>query len=245
MDHINALFEGQELSEEFKVKATAIVESALAEREAVIREAVETELKADYEARIEERVKELEQVTESYISEEVMPSIDKYLTAAVNEWLEENKVGIEANAKVQMAESFLHGLVGLAGSHNLKISEAESTQIAELEAKLEAVKESLNQLTDRNIALIEENQSFKKSAVAGSITADLSEAQKDKIAGIVERIEFKDEDQYAAAVKSIVESYFPVSAKPEVEETVVNKPAKVDESAKSYTSRLMESVLAG
>ena len=66
--HMDAMFNGEELSEDFKTKASTIFETALNERV----EAIETELKAEYDNRLIEQTEtlktELTQQLDSYLS---------------------------------------------------------------------------------------------------------------------------------------------------------------------------------
>lgn len=244
-EHIKALFEGQELSEEFKVKTSAIFEAALEQKAVEIRESVTAELQEDFVAKTEEKLKSLDEATQAYIAEEVLPTIDKYLTAAVNEWIVENRIALESGSKVALAESFLTGLVGLAESHNLSIPEGNYDKLAELEASLTEMKETVNTLTTKNIELQTENTKYQMSEIVKSLTQELSESQVEKFLPVVDKVEFKSVEQYSAAVKSLVESYYPAEA---VEAVVKDeeKPAVIKESTKleSYASSLLAKALA-
>lgn len=239
--HIKALFEGQELSEDFKAKTSTIFEAALDEQAKQIRESVTAELQEAYETKTEEKLKQLDEVTQSYISEEVLPTIDKYLTAAVNEWIEENRIALESGSKVALAESFISGLVGLAESHNLSIPESTQDKISELETSLAEAKESANVLVTKNIELQAENVKHQKSEIVKSLTKELSESQLEKFLPVAGKVEFNSVEQYSTAVKSLVESYYPVEADNEDE-----TPAVIKESTKqeTYTSSLLAKVLA-
>lgn len=247
MSHLESLFEGTELSEEFKEKATAIFATAIDEKVAETKTQIETQLKEEYEAKVETKLQELEEASKAYISEEVMPSVDKYLTAAVQEWVNENAVAIESNAKVSLAESFLTGLVGLAAEHRLSLPEGQD-QVEVLQKKVDELSEKAKELIDTNIDLQTEITSFKKAQVVESVTKQLSEAQKDKFGGVVQNVEYKNDEQYTNALKSLVESYFPVEGEngnkefiQEQQEIPSQKETLSPEDA--YVRRLTESVL--
>lgn len=241
-EHIKALFEGQELSEEFKSKATTIIAAALDEQAVQIRTTVTAELQEAFDTRVAAKIEELEKLAESYLTDQVKPQVDKYLAAAVTEWAQENQVALVSGAKVDLAESFLTGLVGLAESHNLNMPQGTVDQIAALETQLTGLKESLNTLTDKNITLVSENSAFKSSAIVGKITESLTDTQKETFASVVEKVEYKTDDQYTAAVKSLYESYFPVNAAPLIAEQQQEQPKPVDTAHKSYESALFASL---
>lgn len=228
-DHIKALFEGQELSEEFKGKAATIFSAALDEQAKQIRESVTLELQEAFDARVAARIEELEKLAESYLTDQVKPQVDKYLAAAVTEWAQENQLALVSSAKVELAESFLTGLVGLAESHNLNMPQGTIDQIGALETQLTGLKESLNTLTDKNIVLQTENSAFKGSQIVAKITETLSETQKETFASVVGKVEYKTDEQFTAAVKSLYESYFPVSQTPLINEQKPQEPQKLVE----------------
>lgn len=217
MDHIQALFEGQDLSDEFKAKATSILEAAVAERTQELRESIEAELKEDYEAKIEAKTKELEELSEQYVEEHIIPTIDQYLTLATKEWLEENKIALEEGARVELADSFLKGLVGLAESHNLDLPKSDLNKLDELNDTIKSLEESLVELKLKNQELSEEIVKFEKDAIVNSLTESLSDLQKEKIQGVIEKVKFKDKDQFSSAVKDLIESYYPVNEEEEEE----------------------------
>lgn len=242
-EHIKALFAGQDLSEEFKEKATTIFAAALDEQTKQITQSVTATLQEEFDTRIAARITELEGLAESYIEDQVKPQVDKYLTAAVTEWTQENKVAIVAGAKVELAESFLTGLVGLAESHNLNMPQGTVDKVSELETQLGALKENLNALTDKNIDLMNENSKFKSSVIVGKITESLSDTQKEVFKPVVEKVEYKSDEQFTAAVKSLFESYFPAGQAPQIVETTQEpqKPQVTEQS--SYESHLFKSIL--
>lgn len=242
-EHIKALFAGQDLSEEFKEKATAIFAAALDEQTKQITQSVTASLQEEFDTRIAARISELEGLAESYIKDQVQPQVDKYLAAAVTEWAQENKVAIVAGAKVDLAESFLTGLVGLAESHNLQMPQGTIDKVGELETQLGALKENLNTLTDKNIDLMNENSKFKSAVIVGKITESLSETQKESFASVVEKVEYKSDEQFTAAVKSLYESYFPVGQAPQITEPQNQEPQKPVVEATSYESHLFKSIL--
>ena len=239
-DHIQALFEGQELSDEFKTKATAIIGAAIDEA----RVELESQLKSQLEADFQDRVTHLEEEVNRYVAEEVLPHVDKYLTATVNEWTSENKIALEESTKVELAESFLTGLVGIAESHNLSIPQGQFDKIERLEIQISEMRDKLNDTITRNIDLQVENKKFARDAVFSAITADLSEAQKEKIVNVGSKVEFVSESQFTEAVKSLVESYYPVLSLGDLskEDTDVVK-TELTKVSESYTSKLISAAL--
>ena len=83
-EHVNALLEGESLSEEFRQKATTIFEAA-------VKAKIEEELaliEQAYSETLEERV--------SQIKEELTSDVDDYLNYMIETWLEDNAVAVES-----------------------------------------------------------------------------------------------------------------------------------------------------
>ena len=110
-EHVDALLAGEELSEEFRAKATAIFEAAVkqkvAEEVAVLEEA--------FAATLEEEVGRIE--------EELSTNVDDYLNYVVEQWTAENEVAIEASLRSELTEEFISGLRNLFVEHYIDIPE--------------------------------------------------------------------------------------------------------------------------
>lgn len=224
MSKLQSLFEGQDLSEEFKEKAEIIFASVIEEQINEAKVAITTTLQEEFDAKVLTKIEELDEASKLYMEQEVMPSVDKYLTAATQEWMTENTVAIEAAGKVALAESFLTGLVGLAADHRMTLPEGEDKTVA-LQKQIDELSEKSKELLNSNIELQKENIEHKKGLVITSVTSALSEAQKEKLQAPFALVEFKTEDQYTAALKSLTESYFPVTPKQEpVQEPLKQEP---------------------
>jgi hypothetical protein len=249
-DHVKALFEGQELSEDFKQKASVIIESMLSEKEAEIRQSIVAEQTTLFESQIEEKTTELESLSDQYVTEEVLPSISRYLTEAVNEWQEENAIAIESGVKVELAESFLKGFVGLAEAHNLSVPEGSDSIVEKTQKDLEQVKGKLDRLTEKNLELKEAFDQQNRSIVISRVCSDLTESQKEKFTTYSESLQFKTQDQFESAISQLKESYFPKTDGKVVQEdnkekslkdkTLTEKDESQEESAwlQSFVSRL-------
>lgn len=241
-DHIKALFEGQELTEEFKDKATAIFAAAVNEKTEEIREAVKAELQESHEAAIATKIQELEEAASSYIEEQVIPKVDQYLTAAISEWLEENELAIESGSKVELAESFLSGLVGLTESFGYQIPENQVDKVDELETALSEMKEQMNALKGQNIELKESVRQAKRQIMLADLTEGLTAVQLEKVQPIIEAVEYRTEEQFSEAVTSVIKSYFPVVEQEESVDDEEEDKKKLDESQDPYLFSLFSSL---
>ena len=81
-------------------------------------------------------------------------------------------------------------------------------QVSELE-------ESLNKTTEENIKLHEKAQSYERADVVREASLGLADTEAEKLASLVESVDFEDKDTFSVKVQTIRESYF----KQDVEET--------------------------
>lgn len=195
-DDINALMEGEELSEEFMKKAETIFEAAIKSKVASLIEAFEE----DYAQKL------VEEVTE--IRYELTERVDSYLEYVSEEWLEENALQVETGIKTKLTESFLHNLKDLFEDHYVEIPEDRYDVLEGMVERLDEMEEKLNEQIERNVQL---NQRLSE-AVSDSILNDVSEGlaltQKEKLASLAESVEFEGEEDYREKLETLKESYF-------------------------------------
>lgn len=225
---IQKLFEGTEVSQEFKDSVTAIIESEVETRATQIAEELETKYEAasvEHKQYVEEQLKE---AADQYIQTEVVPMVEKYLDYSVNEFVKENTIAIESGIKVELAESFLSGLSGLAEQYNVQVPAGQDDVIAEMQAKLDKAEQRLDSLINEKNQLQEQLNKEVMSKIVDGKTVDLTESQREKFFGVVAKVDFINEEQYTKAVDELYEAYFPVeTAKSEQVNESLNESVEV------------------
>ena len=124
-ESIERMFEGTDLSEDFKTQTVAIFEAAVHEKVLAETATLEEKFESDLQEQVDATVDEL------------VEKVDQYLDYVVESWMEDNKVSVESNIKVEVAESLLTSIKGLVIEHNMEISDEQVDVVADLEAKLE------------------------------------------------------------------------------------------------------------
>jgi hypothetical protein len=198
-EHVAALFEGEDLSEEFKQKAIAIFEAA-------VTSTVKSELAAieeAYAATLEEEVEELK--------EELSSNVDDYLNYVVENWVSENEVAIEAGLRTELTEEFISGLRSLFAENYIDIPEDKISVVEELGDKVAELENKLNEEIERNVELNAILSESKKTEVMYAMTEGLTTTQAEKLKSLAENVEFTSEQEYAHKVATLRESYFPSS----------------------------------
>jgi len=196
-DDINALVEGEELSEEFKEKAATIFEAAINTKVKGIQE----ELTASYEEKLVEEV--------ASIKEELKDRVDSYLEYVADEWISENQLAVESGLKEEMTESFISGMKSLFEEHYVTIPEEKYDVIESMVDKLDEMEGKLNEQIEKNVALNKRLAESVSDVVFAEVTEGLAQTQKDKLAGLVENVEFESETAYREKLGTLRESYFP------------------------------------
>ena len=197
---IQALLEGEELSEEFQNKARTIFEAAIKSKLSEIKE----QIKVSYEEKLVEEV--------SSIKEELSTRVDSYLEYVADEWVQENKIAIEHGLKSEMTESFLNGMRGLFEEHYVTIPEEKYDVIESMVDKLDEMEEKLNEQINKNVALNKRLSESTADVIFADVTEGLAQTQKDKLANLIENVEFESEASYREKISTLRKSYFPDNA---------------------------------
>lgn len=210
-EEFTAIFEGQELSEEFKTKATTLFESAVS-------------VKVDLE-----RVK-LEEKFEAELNEEVstlVENLDAYLTYAVEEWLKENKLEATNVLKQDISDEFISGLKDLFKEHYIEIPEDKVDVIEELTKRVNSLEESLNAVTEENIEFKTIIAEAEKIAALDELSEGLTAIQADKLKNLSEEVSYKDIEEFKSKVSILKESVIPSTVKPAT--GIINEEATIDD----------------
>ena len=200
-EHVNALLEGENLSEEFHAKATTIFEAAVKSK---LEEEVAL-LEQAYAETLEERVEE--------IMEELASNVDDYLNYVVEQWIAENEVAVESALRSELTEDFISGLKSLFAEHYIDIPEEEVQVVEELSSTVEELEAKLNEEIQRNVALTSMLAESRKVELAATVCEGLTDTQTQKLLALVENVEYTDDASFVEKISTLRENYFPVSVK--------------------------------
>jgi hypothetical protein len=196
-EDVDALMSGEDLSEEFKTKAATVFEAA-----------IKSKLRSEID-RIHEEVSSEKETEQETFKEELTEKVDTYLNYVVEEWTKENELAIERGLKGEIAEDFISGLKQLFEDHYIDVPdekydvlEAQSEKIAELEGKL-------NESIQKNVEMTEDNSLLVREQVFTEVSEDLAQTEIEKFKGLVEDVDFTDEESFREKLGTLKESYFP------------------------------------
>ena len=197
---LQALLEGEELSEDFTNKARTIFEAAIRSKVAEMKEQV----KSEYEENLIEQVQS--------IKEELTDRVDSYLEYVADEWIAENQLAVEKGLKTEMTESFLTGMRSLFEEHYVSIPDEKYDVLENMVDKLDEMEGKLNEQIDKNVALNKRLSESVADVIFAEVAEGLALSQKDKFASLAENVEFESETSYREKLATLRKSYFPENA---------------------------------
>jgi len=229
---VQALLEGEELSEEFEEKARTIFEAAVKSKVFEMQESLN---EAYQEALVEEVVA---------IREELTERLDSYLEYVADEWFQENALAVEAGLKSEITESFLDGMKSLFEDHYVTIPEDRYDVLESMVDKLDEMESKLNEQIDRNVALNKRLAESTSDIIFAEVAEGLALSQKDKLAALAENVEFESESDYREKLATLRGSYFPEHAStPKSTSENLSEEVSTDEVISEEVSPMMQAYL--
>jgi hypothetical protein len=201
-EDIDALFaDDSTISEEFKQKAATIFEARLFDRVNQIEEQIEER----YASMLEEAV--------DTIKTDLTEKVNDYLSYVVEQWMEDNEIAIETGLRSELTEEFISGLRNLFAEHYIDVPSEKVDVVEELSHQVDELQTRLNEEIERNVetrsALIEAT----KQQITVEVTEGLNATQVEKIKTLAESVEFSTEEEYTHKLETIRENYFPSDVK--------------------------------
>lgn len=221
-EDVDALVNGEELSEEFKNKAATIFEAAIVTRV----KAEVAKLEEEFEAKLEEAVAESK--------EGLVEKVDGYLNYVVEQWIAQNEIALEHGMKSEILEGFVGGLKGLFEEHYIDIPEEKFDVLGSLENENAELQAKLDEQLAANVELNKVINESKRADIVKAAAANMTETEKEKFFGLAEELSFEDSETFEKKVQTIRENYFNGKTSTTVESVVTDTPVEdLTESVKS------------
>jgi hypothetical protein len=222
-EDVDALLNGEELSEEFRAKAETIFEAA-----------VMTRVKAEL-ARIEEEFesKLAEQVAQN--TEGLVEQVDGYLGYIAEQWMTQNEIALERGMKSDILEGFIGGLKNLFEEHYIDIPEEKFDVLGEMESKIDELEAKLNEQVAANIELSKTLAESNRSEIVKTVSEGLTDTETEKFMSLVEELSYEDQASFETKVKTIRENYFTTKGSTEIKSVVTDAPVEALTEEKKVT----------
>jgi hypothetical protein len=231
-EDIDALVYGEDLSEEFKLKATTIFEAAVLSR---VKEEVST-----LEEAFEER---LEEATE-LAKEDLVEKIDSYLSYIVEEWMSNNEIAVEQGLKTDILEGFVGGLKSLFQEHYIEVPEERFDVMEDLQQQVTYLESKLDESLDSNVSMKKQLTSLIREGVVEAFCDELTDTDVEKFKSLAEELSYSDVDTFSEKLEIIKENYFSKYSSSKTTSVVTDKPVHLTEGTKTVdhnVARYLES----
>ena len=203
-EDVAALVDGEELSEEFKSKAATIFEAAVKSKISKIRKQIREESKKEQDERVES------------MQEEMTENMDKYLSYATKEWMEENKLSVETGVRNEVTESFITGLKKLFEEHYIDVPEEKEDVFESLVVENKELEEKLDAQTEKHMDTVKELNTYKAASVFKTVSEGMVDTDVEKFTELTEDVDYDTDEQYAEKLNTIKNSYFKSDTKEDV-----------------------------
>ena len=196
-DDVNALTSNEDLSEEFKNKAKTVFEAA-----------IKSKLRSEIVRMEEEKSKSITEEVEN-IKVELTEKVDAYMNYVVEEWMKENEIALERGLKGEISEDFISGLKTLFEEHYIDVPDEKYDILGQQSEKIDELEKKLNEQIEKNASMKSDNSKLVRESVFSQACSDLTDTEAEKFKGLVEDVEFTDEDSFKEKLDTLKESYFP------------------------------------
>jgi hypothetical protein len=206
---LDALVESEAtLSEEFKEKTAIIFESAM---KAKLAEEIES-LEENYANELAEEI--------ATTKSDLVEKVDSYLNYVVEQWMEDNKLAVQTGLRTEIAETFMNKLKDVFTESYIEVPESKVDLVDELSEQVEELETALNARTEEALEQAKAIEDYTRAAIVAEAAKDLPDTQAEKLAGLVESIDFEDEETFTKKVATVKEAHF---AAPAVESTIAEE----------------------
>ena len=196
-EDVNALTEGQDLTEEFKEKASVIFEAA-----------VKSKLREEIQRLEEEKEEQIKEYVDGY-KDELVEKVDKYLNYVVEQWMNDNQLAVERGLKGEIAEDFIAGLRTLFEEHYIDVPNEKYDVLESQAQQIEDLENKLNEQIPNSVELKNEVSKYIRESIFVEVSEDLSDTEKEKFESLVTETEYIDEESFRFKLSALKESYFP------------------------------------
>ena len=193
---LDELATGANATDDFKLKAKVIFESALNQK----LQLEVARLEEEFGTRFEQEITEIAE------------KVEGFLNYTSQQWLEENKLVVENGIRNELSESFMQGLRSLFEDHYVTLPDEKYDIFESMVAKLDDMENKLNEQIEANVSLSSQMSGFQRHAILADVSWDLSEAGKEKLAGLSESVEFESEANYRQKLEILKESFAEAAA---------------------------------
>jgi hypothetical protein len=227
---VDALLEGEDFSDDFKLKATTIFEAAIGAKLA----SEKLKLEESFESKLEESITEFE--------ETLSDKVDSYLSYVVEEWSKDNEIALEHGIRSEISEGFLDGMRDLFVENFIDIPEEKLSIVESQFDEIEELTEKLNEAEKEKMSLFSQVNESRKDRILLSLSEDLAVTETEKFKELAENVDFESSELYEKKLNIIKETYFPTDKKVSNVEVEPSNVIDVSDNMAAYMTAISKQV---
>lgn len=186
------LFSSEDFSDDFKMTAQAVFETAVENQVAAIRD----ELFAEFESKLDEEKQHL------------AVKLDEYLSYVTDEWVKENEVAIDTGIRGSVTESFMKGLKELFETHYVTMPEESLDLVESLNDKIENLEDKLNESIEKNISLSKGLVKAQCESIYSHAAQGLTVSEEARFRQLSEKVDFDTSEEFHEKLTTLKENFF-------------------------------------
>jgi len=230
---LDALVESEAtLSEEFKAKTAVIFEAALKSK---LTQEIDR-LEENYATELEEAITEQNSA--------MVDKVDSYLNYVVENWMDENKLAVQAGLRTEIVEGFMNSLKDLFTESYITVPDSKVDLVDEQSQVIAELEEKLNDQTGKSIAMSEEIETFKRAQIVVEAASGLADTQIEKLLALTDDVTFEDEASFTKKVATIKETYFKSNSRKTTESIIDDSNEDIHEGVEVAGGGLMDQYLS-
>lgn len=218
----NQIFDGEDLSEEFKSKVATLIEAVVASRVAKERKQLEEEFELATTELVQKTLTESEELKEGLVEK-----IDGYLDYVVEQWMENNELALERGIRGELFESFMTGMKNLFEEHHVNVSDDQLDVIQEMRSEMEELTNRLDEMTEQNVELKQVIKEVERQSQIAEAVEGLSDLDAEKFKTLAEELVFDDGETFARKLEVVRENFFQKTETKKLNEGILDTEAEI------------------
>ena len=219
---VDQIFDGEDLSEEFKNKVATLIEAVIASRVAKERKQLEEEFELATTELVQKTLTESEELKEGLVEK-----IDGYLDYVVEQWMENNELALERGIRGKLFESFMTGMKNLFEEHHVNVSDDQLDVIQEMRSEMEELTNRLNEMTEQNVELKQVFKEVERQSQIAEAVEGLSDLDAEKFKTLAEELVFDDGETFARKLEVVRENFFQKTETKKLNEGILDTEAEI------------------
>ena len=219
---VDQIFDGEDLSEEFKNKVATLIEAVIASRVAKERKQLEEEFELATTELVQKTLTESEELKEGLVEK-----IDGYLDYVVEQWMENNELALERGIRGELFESFMTGMKNLFEEHHVNVSDDQLDVIQEMRSEMEELTNRLNEMTEQNVELKQVFKEVERQSQIAEAVEGLSDLDAEKFKTLAEELVFDDGETFARKLEVVRENFSQKTETKKLNEGILDTEAEI------------------